>query len=276
MRALSVGTLVAAPLIALACSSSSEVITPSGTSSGANPALLDDSGVVPRVDDDVEVNDGPNDHPTNDKPIIFLPDGGTKEIEVDDAGDAGHDDIPPFATRVVSFTPGKCAGFGNAKMPKVVLGAPVGRGQTEGSTDVVSLGTGGEIVLSFEPNVLVDGPGVDLLVFENAFFSNGADKPFAEIAEVSVSEDGVTWKTFPCTATQYPWGQCAGWHSVAKDSTSLDPAVIGGDPFDLADIGVTRAKFVRIVDKGGQACNPASNPKTNGFDLDAIAAVHVE
>ena len=116
-------------------------------------------------------------------------------------------------------------------------------------------------------------PGASAVVGADAL---AFPKPFAEIAEVSVSEDGVTWHTFPCTATEYPWGACAGWHTVSKeDSSSLDPEKVGGDPFDLHDIGVTRAKFVRIVDKGGMACNPVNNPKTNGFDLDAIAALHV-
>lgn len=207
------------------------------------------------------------------------PSGLTNDLDAatDDGGDGGGAvvDAGPYATKVVSFSPGQCAGFGADRLPNIVLGPPMGRGHGSGSTDVLSLGTGGEIVLSFEPNVIADGPGVDFIVFENAFFATGSDKPFAEIAEVSVSEDGQTWKTFPCTATAYPWGACAGWHEVPKEA-SLDPAKAGGDPYDLADIGATRARFVRIVDKGGQACDPAANPKTNGFDLDAVGVVHVE
>lgn len=255
----------------VACSSSSVAVAPS-----SNEGVLDAGGSLPSSDDD-DVD--PNHDPTNTIPIIVLPDGGTQELDPDSGVGVGgpHPNVPPYATRVVSFSPGKCAGFGASKMPKIVLGPPAGGGHDQGSTDVVSLGTGGEIVLSFEPNVLVDGPGVDLLVFENAFYASGADKPFAEIGEVSVSEDGQTWHTFPCTATEYPWGSCAGWHEVSKeDSMSLDPAKVGGDPFDLADIGVKRVKFVRIVDKGNQACNPTSGIKNNGFDLDAMAALHLE
>lgn len=181
-----------------------------------------------------------------------------------------------FATQVVSFTPGPCAGFGADEMPGVVLGPPAGAPAGQGSTDVVSLGTGGEIVLSFAPNALVDGPGVDLLVFENAFVVAGGTQTFAEAGEVSVSDDGETWTTFPCTATAAPWGACAGWHTVAQPGpgvSPVDPAQIGGDPFDLADIGVTRAQFVRIRDKTSQRCT-SQGPTTNGFDLDAIAAVN--
>ena len=181
-----------------------------------------------------------------------------------------------FATQVVSFTPGACAGFGADGMPGVVLGPPVGAPVGQGSIDVVSLGTGGEIVLSFAPNALVDGPGVDLLVFENAFAIGGSDSIYAEPGEVSVSDDGETWTTFPCTATAAPWGACAGWHAVAQPGPTVSPVVpsqIGGDPFDLADIGVARAQFVRIRDKTSERCT-SQGPNTNGFDLDAIAAVN--
>lgn len=202
-------------------------------------------------------------------------------VDLGGDGDGGSDAGGPsvradrFATKVVSFTPGACAGFGAAKMPDVVLGPPKGAPGGQGGTDVVSLGTGGEIVLSFEPNAVVDGPGTDLLVFENAFVVSGTSQVYAEPAEVSVSDDGVTWSTFPCTATEPPWGSCAGWHPVTQagpNVSPVDPAEAGGDPFDLADLGVTRARFVRIRDKGHQDC--AAGQTTNGFDLDAIAAVN--
>jgi hypothetical protein len=182
-----------------------------------------------------------------------------------------------FATNVVSFTPGRCAGFGQPSMPAIVLGPPQGGGDSRGSLDVVSLGTGGEIVVSFEPFEIVDGPGVDFLVFENAFYSGGdPTKPYVELGEVSVSEDGVTWSTFPCTATDAPpYGACAGWHPVyATGEIALaDVAAAGGDPYDLAAIGVTRARFVRIKDKTAQRCT-SQGPDTNGFDLDAVGIVH--
>ena len=185
-----------------------------------------------------------------------------------------------FITKVVSFTPGTCAGFGAGAMPGVVEGPPVGGGAAAGGLDVVSLGTDGEIVVSFEPNAIVDGPGVDFIVFENPFYIAGDPRrPNAELGEVSVSEDGVTWQTFPCTATSYPYGSCAGWHVVNSNPTNgispVDPSVAGGDPFDLADLGLKHARFVRIKDKAHEACT-SPNVTTNGFDLDAIAIVHAE
>ena len=58
-------------------------------------------------------------------------------------------------------------------------------------TDVVSLGEGGTITLSFE-RPLADGPGPDFAVFENGF-SDG----FLELAFVEVSSDGEHFVRFP-------------------------------------------------------------------------------
>jgi hypothetical protein len=167
-------------------------------------------------------------------------------------------------------------------MPTVVEGPPVGGGADQGSTDVVSLGNGGEIVLSFDPNAIVDGDGVDFIVFENPFFIGGNPNDiYAEPGEVSVSDDGVSWTSFPCTQTTQnpPYGMCAGWHPVYSNPDNgispIDPKTAGGDAFDLADIGVKRARYVRIVDKVIEACPEGGEaPIANGFDLDAIAIVN--
>jgi len=196
--------------------------------------------------------------------------------------DAGAVRADRFITTVVSYTPGTCAGFGQSSMPGIVMGPPVGGGALTGSTDVVSLGGGGEIVVSFAPNAIVDGPGPDLLVFENPFEIGGdPSNLYAEPGEVSVSDDGVTWKTFPCTATAFPYGACGGWHVVNSTPDNgispLDAEAAGGDAYDLADVGLTHARFVRVVDKTHEDC-PASGakPVTNGFDLDAMAILHAE
>jgi hypothetical protein len=186
-----------------------------------------------------------------------------------------------FVTGVVSFTPGPCSGFGADAMPGIVEGPPKGGGASMGSLDVVSLGVGGEIVLSFAPNAIVDGPGPDFIVFENPFDVGGNPmKPYAEPGEVSVSDDGSTWSTYPCTATSYPYGSCAGWHPVysapGNGISPVDPATAGGDAFDLADLGVTHARFVRIRDVSGEVCPDAGGPNSDGFDLDAISIVNAE
>jgi hypothetical protein len=49
----------------------------------------------------------------------------------------------------------------------------------------------------------------------------------------------------------------------------FDPIAAGGDPFDLADVGVKRAKYVRVRDAG-------TKRDAGGFDLDAISIVNAE
>ncbi len=205
--------------------------------------------------------------------------------------EAGTGVADRFVTGVVSFTPGECAGYGRSAMPGVVEGPPYGGGSGHGGTDVVSLGGGGSIVVSFAPDAIVDGPGADFVVFENPFWVGGnASDIYAEPGEVSVSEDGVTWHTFPCTPTpdpqspygtgvDPPYGQCAGWHVVYSNPDNsvspFDPSVSGGDPFDLADLGVSVARYVRIVDKTMEDCpESGSRPDDNGFDLDAVSIVN--
>ena len=51
-----------------------------------------------------------------------------------------------------------------------------------------------------------------------------------------------------------------------------DPEVSGGDAFDLADLGLQSARFVRIRDTG---TNPYEGV-AGGFDLDAVAVVNGE
>jgi hypothetical protein len=189
-----------------------------------------------------------------------------------------------FATKVVSVTYGECAGFGLPDMPGIVLGPPVGAGDLAGSFDVVSLGLGGEIVLSVEPNEIVDGPGADFIVFENAFYASGnQSQPAADPGEVSVSEDGVTWKTFACTppdgGSTGDYGACAGWHPVysAPDNgiSPFDVAKAGGDAYDLSTVGLAKARFIRIKDRSTSSCaGVMPKPNNAGFDLDAIAVVN--
>jgi hypothetical protein len=176
----------------------------------------------------------------------------------------------------VRFSPGENAGFGQEELPSVVLGPPAGR-EAGGSLDVLSLGVGGEIVLDFgEGRRLVDGPGPDLVVFENPFYISGdPTRPFAELGEVAVSADGVTWSTFDCDPSgtgrgRYPG--CAGWTPTRRfdPRLPLDPTESGGDVFDLDDLGVTEARYVRIRDLADEGAPPSA-----GFDLDAIGAVHL-
>lgn len=194
----------------------------------------------------------------------------------------GGDELPPaahlpYATSVVRFEPGTGAGYGDEDLPDVVLGPPSGRGLTAGSLDVLSLGEGGSIDLGFGDRVIEDGEGADFVVFENAFWPGGdRSAVFAELGEVSVSDDGDTWVAFPCDTAGDGAGSfpgCAGWSPTLEYDASalvpLDPALSGGDAFDLAELGLATARFVRITDRSS-----GGSPPSAGFDLDAVGVVH--
>jgi TonB family protein len=209
----------------------------------------------------------------------------------------------PYADAVPLYVQGANGGFNAGSLPGVVTGSPVGGGLFIGGTDVVSLGRDGEIQLSFDDNVIVDGPGVDFTVFENAFLEIGAgsitDPPFAEPARVSVSQDGSTWIPFSCSlilAGGPYWPGCAGIYPVLSDGTLVQPHASiptsvpiqdlvgvsiftitappgsGGDSFDLADVGLSWARYVRIQSADFDVDVVGSG--NSGFDLDAVAAVH--
>jgi hypothetical protein len=264
---------VALVALAAGCGSSvADATADAGDAAGDSAPPVDAGSALPLGDAWV-----PDDQPPLDASKPAADGGGYAQC------DGGVLAADRFATRVVSFTPGDCAGFGVAQMPAIVLGPPVGAGDGQGGLDVVSLGSGGTIVLSFEPNAIIDGPGVDFIVFENAFFAAGnPDRPSAEVGEVSVSDDGVTWTVFPCTSTKAPFGTCAGWHPVYSSPRNcispVDPAVAGGDAFDLAAVGVTHARYVRVIDRSMETCptDPSQKLTSNGFDLDAVSIVNAE
>jgi cysteine-rich repeat protein len=175
-----------------------------------------------------------------------------------------------------------------------------GGGEDMQSLDVYSIGLGGDrLVLGFSGRRLVDGPGDDLVVFENAF-RYGDGLTFIDAAIVELSADGETWVTFPHdyvaederAYSPYPedWDGFAGVEPVLSnaDDDPIDPfdPRAGGDRFDLADLPDTPeaatirrdgAAFVRIV-----AAASRTNPDTgepfpidvvsDGPDIDGVAA----
>ena len=174
-----------------------------------------------------------------------------------------------FATEVVELEYGPGQAFGRAAMPEIALGPPHGGGCCQGSLDVVSLGNGGSIVLGFDHNGIVDGPGPDFVVFENAFEID-ADHVFAELATVAVSDDGQDWIAFPCELSGPPYDRCAGHTPVDRDGGEqpVDPEVDGGDAFDLAELGLERARYVRLQDREDLV------GLDGVFDLDAVGIIH--
>ena len=198
----------------------------------------------------------------------------TESVVTDSRNDSDDTAPPteswPFVEAVESYLPGTGAGFGQDQFPDVVYGPPEAPGNGGGSLDVLSLGQEGSIVVTFRALDLIDGPGADLLVFENPFVG------WAETGVVGVSSDGQTWTEWPCDAENEAEGYpgCAGVALVYANSTNgvdaTDPDAAGGDRFDLGDIGVAQARYVRVRDSGANSYDGVSG----GFDLDAIAVIH--
>ena len=229
----------------------------------------------------------------------------------------------PFADEVVTRQFLHPKAFNQAALPGIVLGPPRGGGYDLGSSDVVSLGAasttvagaapyGGSITLAFANNRVHDGPGADFTVFENVFYVGGdSNSRMMEPATVSVSQDGVTWFTFPVDFSprydpvtgalnlRHPFVYNRGFAGVnpvianGVNVDATDPAVSGGDSFDLADLqvpGLMWIRYIRIqstgdqwlVDRDGDLIHHPNGKDTfeanrnfnkSGFDLDAVTAI---
>ena len=114
---------------------------------------------------------------------------------------------------------------------------------TGNSYDVVSLGRGGQITLTFDTPI-EDGEGWDFAVFENSFSDS-----FLELAYVEVSSDGAHYLRFANDSlTAEPVG---AYGSV--DPTDIE-GLAGkyrqgyGTPFDLADLGNTEEVTSGMLD----------------------------
>ncbi|MBI2794334.1 MAG: hypothetical protein HYX66_06780 [Ignavibacteria bacterium] len=181
---------------------------------------------------------------------------------------------------VLAFIPGsgQNAGQGPAFFPQNVFGPPdTTASETIPATDprsVCSIGLGGVIEVGFSGYAIEDGPGVDFIVYENAFrYLN--NKVYAEPARISVSTDNVAWYDFPYDPETLIG--CAGI-TPTKGGDPFDSESGGGDAFDLATLGVDSIRWIRITDITSIVLeNPNHryyDPTLSGFDLDAVVSAH--
>jgi hypothetical protein len=226
-----------------------------------------------------------------------------------------------FATEVKSSVVGGNQN-GSFALTGKALGGP--RGDPGGVADVYNLGAGGSITLGFDdnggatPRAIVDGPGADFIVFENPFLS-GANS-FAELLFVEVSTDGTSFARFPVVSNTPGklWefspinpnnvSGFGGVHPVLAnvDTNTInpfDPAVAGGDAFDLSalashplvvagTVDLQQIRYLRLVDVIGDGslfddqvpAKPIYDPfynqsltapgSNNGADLDAVSVIN--
>jgi len=182
--------------------------------------------------------------------------------------------VDPWADAVTSVVYGPGAGFGQDYFPDNVLGPPDSSATpltpASDPAEILALGSGGVIVLEFQDGGIADDPGPDFTVFENPFWIGGdSTAPFCETGFVAVSQDGESWQEFPWDPVTL--AGLAGVTPTNGGAPPTDPELSGGDAFDLAELGLTHARFVRITDTAGQVPDGGDS-----FDLDAVVAVHGE
>lgn len=187
------------------------------------------------------------------------------------------------------------------KVPVNGLGPAVG-----GSMDIVCLGRGGDITLTFSQGIS-DGPDADFAVFENGF---GAY--YLELSYVEVSSDGIHFVRFP--GFSYT-AEGSGGFIYAQDVHGFASKYSHsyGTPFDLGDLqlvadaiganshslsaeyvssfetnfpslDLSSVGYVRLVDiigdgtekdaEGFPIYDPIAGVGAPGFDLDAIGVIH--
>lgn len=184
---------------------------------------------------------------------------------------------------VISFTPGQGQNSGQSPefFPKNIFGIPSRNASKNipetNKNEILSLGLGGEIIVSFKNYLVYDGPGADFIIFENAFINPINNKVFAEPAIVSVSIDGKNYIQFPYNIETLDG--CAGTKPTNGNADPFDPDVSGGNAFDLSEIGLSYIKYIKIKDVTDSIIiNPNHqfyDPTLSGFDLDAITSRHL-
>ncbi|MFA7235397.1 MAG: hypothetical protein WC058_00915 [Phycisphaeraceae bacterium] len=159
------------------------------------------------------------------------------------------------------------------------------------SFDIVSLGNGGQITLTFDQPI-TDGAGADFAVFENAVTDT-----FLELAFVEVSSDGVNYFRFINDSLTAEPVSAFG----IVDPTDIDGFAgkykLGfGTPFDLASLAgtpgldiqaVTHVRLIDVIGDGSaldsdgspiydpyQTTAPSGYTSSAGFDLEAVGVIN--
>jgi hypothetical protein len=160
------------------------------------------------------------------------------------------------------------------------------------SSDVVSLGDGGSIILAFE-NPIKNGEGPDFAVFENSF-----DETFLELAHIEVSTDGIRFVRIPSISLTQTLTQTGSFEST--DATKINNLAGKyrqgfGTPFDLNDIidstgiNLDSINYVKVIDVVGSINSNLGSKdsqghfindpyptafSSGGFDLDGIGVIN--
>ena len=204
---------------------------------------------------------------------------------VEEPIDKDDEKIVAWATGYENYVVG--AGVDESwQTPEKALGKAVGD-----SYDVVVLGDGGSIVLTFAKPI-TDGEGADFAVFENSF-----NDGFLELGTVEVSSDGENFAAFDHYYLGLEKIGGTGSHDASLIWGFAGKFKQGkGNMFDLADLenkaevvagtvnldAITHVKIVDVIGDGSQLDSigdPIYDPYPTGeisagFDLDAVAVIN--
>jgi hypothetical protein len=182
-----------------------------------------------------------------------------------------HHAFTPWVDEVVSVHYGTGAGFGQRFFPDNILGPPDTSASPYSPSfteeNLLTLGRGGEIILAFRDGGIYDSTGADFTVFGNPFVNRANNVVFRKVAIVAVSEDGAQWQEFPFDTTTFVG--LAGATPTNGSSNPVNPAVSGGDSFDLATVGLHHAVYVKLTDATARVHDDGDS-----FNLDAVVAIH--
>jgi hypothetical protein len=167
--------------------------------------------------------------------------------------------IPADTADTVTYAPNH-TGSGFQDKSKAINGVR-GAGLSSGSGDVFSLTASGNtasMVLEWNGKRVLNGSGIDFIVFENAFqYNNNASTIFMEAIIVEVSQDNISYCGFSPDYTFSPettysinptyWKRFAGITPVTYNIESnifsgndlYDTSKTGGDGFDLDNLSAT-------------------------------------
>lgn len=202
------------------------------------------------------------------------------------AGQTGSTAIPVDDVSIVGWATGFQDYVAGTNVDEEFQTPEKSLGPAEGTVeDVVSLGRGGEITLTFD-HPIRDGLGADFAVFENAF----ADT-FLELGFVEVSSDGSTFFRFanesltPAPVEAFGVVDPTEVHNLAGKYRQGF-----GTPFDLAELAetpgldidqITHVKLIDVVgdgtqfDTGGNAIyDPFPTVGSAGLDVDGVAVLN--
>lgn len=143
-----------------------------------------------------------------------------------------------FADKVISYRPGNPAPIRENSKAEDALGKP--DFNQERVTGFVSLGIGGELILAFTDNALMNISGPDLYVFEVG--------KYVEETFLYVSKNGRDW---------IPVGKISGGNALVDIGDSTKPGAI--------------FTYVKLVDAGSSL--KKGDKMWPGADIDALAAI---